>query len=319
MRIRDELDESYEQVISKWYYELSVEETTKVFVGLHQEDERISGVLLRRPFIDVAVAILKVQDDGSLTLLDHKNFSRDRQVELEVELAPGRYLVVPRTTGGLMTKPSSWEEKPKTALVDRDGNLTKVFESVIEDIFRKFDLFSGRELSFDEFKPLYRCTGMGELTESDYKRNILDKHCSTSEGLTLRGLKHWFSDSIQSRGEDEIRAWLNNLGYDQHLFNVDSRSFTLTFHCINKFSVVAKDASRTSLDSLATCLVTQREIDVNGPMKDFVTRRGIYQLVYSFSEYFITIILIIIIGTLMDTPSLASTSQTTPSRSLLTL
>jgi hypothetical protein len=51
-----------------------------------------------------------------------------------------------------MVKPSSWEEKPKTPLVDKDGRLTKAFESVVEDIFRKFDLFIGRELSFDEFK-----------------------------------------------------------------------------------------------------------------------------------------------------------------------
>lgn len=183
-----------------------------------------------------------------------------------------------------MTKPKDWEDKPKTALVDREGNLTKAFESVVEDIFRKFDLFIGRELNFDEFKPLYRCTGKGELNEFDFKNNFLDKYCSTSEGITLRGLKHWFQESIQRRGEDEVRAWLNNLGYDQHLFNVDSRSFTLTFHCVNKFSVTAKDASRTSLDSLTTCLVTQREIEVNGPQKDFVSRRGVYQLVYSFSE-----------------------------------
>lgn len=64
---------------------------------------------------------------------------------------PGKYIVVPRTTGGLMVKPPTWEDKPKTPLVDKDGHLTKTFQSVIEDIFRKFDLFIGRELSFDEF------------------------------------------------------------------------------------------------------------------------------------------------------------------------
>lgn len=51
-----------------------------------------------------------------------------------------------------MVKNNTWNDKPKTPLVDKDGNLTKIFESVIEDIFRKFDLFIGRELSYDEFK-----------------------------------------------------------------------------------------------------------------------------------------------------------------------
>lgn len=74
---------------------------------------------------------------------------------MEVELQPGKYIVIPRTTGALMTKPKTWDDKPKTQLTDRDGNLTKTFESVIEDIFRKFDLFIGRELSYDEFKIFY--------------------------------------------------------------------------------------------------------------------------------------------------------------------
>lgn len=51
-----------------------------------------------------------------------------------------------------MNKSKTWDDKPKTPLMDKEGNLTKAFESVIEDIFRKFDLFIGRELSYDEFK-----------------------------------------------------------------------------------------------------------------------------------------------------------------------
>ena len=54
-----------------------------------------------------------------------------------------------------MIKPKTWNDKPSAALIDKDGNLTKTFESVIEDIFRKFDLFIGRELSLDEFKIFY--------------------------------------------------------------------------------------------------------------------------------------------------------------------
>lgn len=109
-----------------------------------------------------------------------------------MELEPGKYIVVPRTTGGLMIKPNSWIDKPRTPLLDKEGRLTKAFESVIEDIFRKFDLFIGRELSFDEFFQLYRCTGKSDLTEFDFKTNFLEKYCSTSEGITVRGLKHWF-------------------------------------------------------------------------------------------------------------------------------
>ncbi len=55
-----------------------------------------------------------------------------------------------------MKKPKSEESKKDKDLVKDGGKtLTKTFESVIEDIFRKFDLFIGSELSYEEFKILY--------------------------------------------------------------------------------------------------------------------------------------------------------------------
>lgn len=122
LRIRDEVDKDFEQVISKWYYELNFDETTKIFIGLHQEDERIQGVIQRRPFIDVGLTILRVNEDETLTLVEYNQFSRERQVEIEAELAPGKYIVVPRTSGALMIKPNEeWEKKPKTPLLSKEG------------------------------------------------------------------------------------------------------------------------------------------------------------------------------------------------------
>ena len=50
-------------------------------------------------------------------------------------------------------------------------------------------------------------------------------------------------------GEDTIRQWLSRLGYDQHLFNPESRNFNVTFHGTKKFSVTMKDALKTDLDT----------------------------------------------------------------------
>jgi hypothetical protein len=219
-----------------------VPEKTTVFLGLHQEDERIHGVVHRRPFIDCGFAVLKVNHDETMTLQSHKNFSRDRQVELELDLEKGHYIILPMTTGALMVKPEEERKKPRKELLKKNGaSLTRAFEGVIEDIFRKFDLFIGRELSYDEFLIFYKCTGHS-LSKEEFKKNILAKCCSTSEGVTVRGLKDFFINSIYKEGEDTVRSWLANLGYDEHLFNVESRSFTLTFHSVSNFKVVAKDA-----------------------------------------------------------------------------
>jgi hypothetical protein len=99
---------------------------------------------------------LRVNEDESIELVDYKQFAKERQVEIELHLSPGKYVILPRTTGILMSlKPDALKNVDFTPLVDQDGELSKVFEGVIEDIFRKFDLFIGRELSYDEFKIFY--------------------------------------------------------------------------------------------------------------------------------------------------------------------
>lgn len=35
IRLEDENDAGFEQVVSKWYYELAVHEKTHIFIGLH--------------------------------------------------------------------------------------------------------------------------------------------------------------------------------------------------------------------------------------------------------------------------------------------
>ena len=64
--------------------------------------------------------------DGSLVLEAYEDLLRDRQVELEVFLEPGKYIVVPRTTGANLFKPLNFSE-PEAELADEQGNLTPLF------------------------------------------------------------------------------------------------------------------------------------------------------------------------------------------------
>jgi hypothetical protein len=142
----------YDSVVSKWYYELVVHTEQEIFVGLHQEDERIQVVLDRRPFIDMGFAVIRVDEDTGLQLHEYIPLSKDRQVELQSSLIPGRYIIIPRTTGGLMTfKPVKLLEQPPTPLLQGNGELSKAFSSVVGDIFNKFDTVMGKELSYSEF------------------------------------------------------------------------------------------------------------------------------------------------------------------------
>ena len=77
IRVQDIDNSMLEVVMSKFYYQLDVPEPSRIFVALHQEDERIKGVLLRRPYLDMGLAILKRVESG-VELVDLKDFVQDR-------------------------------------------------------------------------------------------------------------------------------------------------------------------------------------------------------------------------------------------------
>ena len=74
-----------------------------------------------------------------------------------------------------------------------------------------------------------------ELTLQEFQEKLLAKYCNTGTGITLRGLKDYLRDVIKEEGEDSVRAWLSTLGYDEHLFNKESRGFIVTFHSLSPF------------------------------------------------------------------------------------
>lgn len=115
LRVQDIEQTQIEAVLSKWYYQVEVkDQPARVFIGLHQEDERIKGVILRRPYLDVSLAVLKCTTEG-VELIDLKDFMQDRQCEIEVNLEPGSYIVLPRTTGCTLKRPDEAKQASETS------------------------------------------------------------------------------------------------------------------------------------------------------------------------------------------------------------
>jgi hypothetical protein len=48
-------------------------------------------------------------------------------------------------------KPVKLRDQQPTPLLQENGELSKAFASVVGDIFNKFDLIMGRDLSYSEF------------------------------------------------------------------------------------------------------------------------------------------------------------------------
>jgi calpain-15 len=196
IRLQDIDDPNVEVVVSKWYYSIDLHETTKIFIGLHQEDERSKNVLKRRPYMDLSLAILRRTSDG-VDLVDLKDFVIDRQIELEVNLEPGSYIILPRTTGCGLKRPENSPEGQNVNLLSSNGRLSELLETTLEEVFRKFDMLLYKELTFCEFKGFCECLGRSTLTEREFQTEILPSYHSTERGLTLQGFKQFFLHQIQ--------------------------------------------------------------------------------------------------------------------------
>ena len=62
-------------------------------------DIRIQGVIRRQPYMSMGIGIFQQNLLGELELVTTLPLSNKRQAMIDVDLAPGRYYLVPRTSG----------------------------------------------------------------------------------------------------------------------------------------------------------------------------------------------------------------------------
>ena len=143
-------------------------------------------------------------------------------------MEPGQYVVLPRTNGIALKRPTAAIPEKVTLLNDR-GDLSDIFEGTLEDIYYRLDTMISNSIDFEEFKEFYDTIGQ-TITAQDFSTNVLAKYCSTDKGLTLKGFKEFFKDQVKTQGDEQIWQWLGKLGYDRELYSSFSRSFILTMH-----------------------------------------------------------------------------------------
>ena len=67
IRVEEKEKPEHDWVISKFCYSFKLEEDSQAIIALHQEDGRILGSE-KRPTLDMGFAVLKQEEDDSLTL-----------------------------------------------------------------------------------------------------------------------------------------------------------------------------------------------------------------------------------------------------------
>lgn len=125
------------------------------------------------------------------------------------------------------------------------------------DIFRKFDMLLNQELSFVEFRGFYECLNL-KITEEEFQSTILSKYASSEKGITLKGFKEFFRQTMLKKGTQTVWSWFELLGYDKDLVSIRSRCFVITLHSDIDISVTVRDAIQTDLDNRVNIMLIKK-------------------------------------------------------------
>lgn len=242
LRVFEEEDKDEDFVLSKFYYSFHLDEEAVVEIGLHQEDERTMGADRRR-YIDMQILVLKRHPNGTLTIEYDSESLKDRDCEAHVNLSPGHYIVIPRTSGATMSIPSIGAKAPVEYKVEHHGSemLHPELRTTIDDIFRRVDLQLNGSISAEELNQL------GNIVENQKLMSITSDDLGSEEfkniscdasGITRFGLRQL----IRRFEPAQIKDFLKKLGYNKSLYSTKAKPFIITFHTNSKLRVRIGDA-----------------------------------------------------------------------------
>ncbi|CDW72805.1 calpain family cysteine protease containing protein [Stylonychia lemnae] len=250
LRVQDKNNQTNEIVLSRWYYTLEIKKRTHVFIGIHQEDERIQGVSETRPYQDIGVLVLKQTSEGT-RLVQMKELQETRQSELDIYLEEGTYFIIPKTSGCLLKVDNQEQDRNQVNFLKKQTKQpSDHYLSTLKDIFRKFDLQMNGELQYHEFGDFFTSLGF-KINEQEFQSQILDKYCSTADGLTFHGFKDFMVASLFQYGYDNMIQWLYKLGYVQQedrFISERSRVFIMTIHSEYQVQMVVNDCLHNDIE-----------------------------------------------------------------------
>ena len=77
------------------------------------------------------------------------------------------------------------------------GDLSEIFEGALEDIYYRLDTMISNSIDYEEFKEFFETVGE-QIYQPDFNAQIQSKFTSTDKGLTLKGFKDFWKESIKT-------------------------------------------------------------------------------------------------------------------------
>jgi hypothetical protein len=198
-----EQETNMESVLSKWYYSVQLDRPTNLIISLHQDEDRMKENDSRKQMMDISLTILKQDNNANeITHIESLDFTIAPNIQIELSLPPGNYIILPRTTGCFFGRPYDKKQVNVTPLYNHEEKkLTPVFVSTIKDIFKKFDLLLNRKLGNNEFKGFWECIKNTSISQNEFESSILSRFTNYDKGITEKGFISFFENALLQDGE----------------------------------------------------------------------------------------------------------------------
>ena len=251
------------QVMSKWYYTINLEKQTNLIISLFQDEDKFKENDARKNLLDISISVLKLEvnnitNKNEISHIQTYDLSMTPNLQLELNLPVGQYIILPRTSGCLFGRNVLNNNCRTEEIYNLETkNFSQIFINTVKDIFKKFDILLNKCLNYIEFKKFLECVkrDIDNFTQDEFKF-LLEQYQSYNESITEQGfVEFWKNSYLQEGGDAEVKSWLKNLGYDDDLFPLKSRNFMLTFHSDIPISVCARDNISTDLNKKIDKLV----------------------------------------------------------------
>ena len=251
------------QVMSKWYYTINLEKQTNLIISLFQDEDKFKENDARKNLLDISISVLKLEvnnitNKNEISHIQTYDLSMTPNLQLELNLPVGQYIILPRTSGCLFGRNVLNNNCRTEEIYNLETkNFSQIFINTVKDIFKKFDILLNKCLNYIEFKKFLECVkrDVDNFTQDEFKF-LLEQYQSYNESITEQGfVEFWKNSYLQEGGDAEVKSWLKNLGYDDDLFPLKSRNFMLTFHSDIPISVCARDNISTDLNKKIDKLV----------------------------------------------------------------
>lgn len=242
---------------TRWTYTLEITNPSTLIFGVHQQDERCAGHQFTAPFVDIGLAVCRVDAEGHYHLHDLVEPEFSRQVFLEAKLPPGKYIIVPYSTGISMHFP---RRTPTDKIEFRRGN--PMVMAALKEIFHKFDSNLNRLLNYSEIKGFYQMMSR-ELTETDFefineRYGRRDPLTGEIVGVTESGFFRLFLDLFQEKFPAQIFEIFAKFGYDQNLYSWRTRGFVFSCHADVPVHLKMEDALSGNFDAILQRLLLKK-------------------------------------------------------------